>query len=480
MTFKKKEWHILLTVCFSMFLIPMNITSSSVMMLSLMNSYHITYQESQWFINVLMIFYGAFLPITGRLSDLYGRKKIFLIGLCLFLLGFLLGSIIDGYYYVVISRGLCGIASAAVTTSATSLLASNIDDKNRKVAFSIFGSFLGTSMIVGPFLSSLLNEYSNGWFLFSLFNIIILFHLVLSSIYICDLSKIEKRTFDFFGSILLTIIIFSLVTVASFFPVWGLDIKTQSILMLSAICFPLLLFFERKADNPIINLNLMSNKDFSSMGFISLLLGWGYISVMMYIPYVLNVVTHFSRVEIGTIATISTLPSLLFPPLISKFRQRVGDKVLISMTLMCLVISPMSLFLVIPSGSFVQFCFSMLFLGCSFGLSLSYLDGVAVSSVEPENSGLAAGTFNTFRIGGESIFIPLVSSLTAMFVHKKIGIDIFFTREINTFHSNVSQMISSFSLVLVIIALVCFFSSIVIMKRYRSDKSWGKSDEIIE
>ncbi|WP_244230809.1 MFS transporter [Vibrio ouci] len=440
-------------------------------MLSLMKEYRLTYQESQWFINVFMVLYASFLPITGRLSDLFGRKRTFFIGLCLFFMGFVLGTLIESYQNIVISRGLCGIGAAAVTTSATSLLSTNIAEKNRKFSFSIFGTFLGVSMIVGPFLSSLLNDYSNGWIIYSTINLVILIPLLISSLFILERSKRESRAFDFCGSVLLTVVIFSLVSVASFFPVWGWDIKTKSICLLLSACLPLLFFAERKAVNPIVDLKLLSNKEFSSMSIISLLLGGGYISLMMYIPYILNKVTSLSAAQVGTVVMMSTLPSLMFPPLISKFRAQVNDNVLVAVTLMCLVISPLYLLAVISDASFVQLCFAMFFLGCSFGVSLSYLDGIAVSSVELEKSGLAAGTFNTFRIGGESIFIPLVSSFTAVFISKNVGIDIFYNERSEEFLSDKLQVLSSFSLILVITSLICFISSIPIMNRYRKLKS---------
>lgn len=92
-SFNRRELHVLLTVCLSMFIIPLTITSSSILNLSVMKDYALNYQKAQWFINIFMVMYAAFLPVTGSLSDYIGKKNVFLFGLLLFPLAFFQGGL---------------------------------------------------------------------------------------------------------------------------------------------------------------------------------------------------------------------------------------------------------------------------------------------------------------------------------------------------------------------------------------------------
>ncbi|MBD2784460.1 MFS transporter [Xenorhabdus sp. DI] len=471
--FNKADMHVLLTVCLSMFIIPLTITSSSVLNLSIMKEYSLTYQEAQWFINIFMVMYGALLPITGSLSDYVGRKNIFLFGLVSFSLGFLLGGIIENYTAILFFRATCGIAAAAVTTSATSLLTSHIDATKRPKAFSIFGVFLGLGMIAGPLLASGLNYISWGWALFSTIMFLILFLLLISLIYIKDNTKYVHSKFDWFGGIVLTLFLLSTVSLISFLPIWSIyDRRTVFLILTSLVCAISLYQIEKIVENPIIDLTIFKNRIFSSMSITTLLLGFGYISIVFYFPYYLKITTDFTSFQVGVIMTIATLPSFVFPPLIAKFRNSFGDGSLLKMTLALLIISPLYLNFVIGGKDILQYCSSMFLLGSSFGISLSYLDGVAVSSVETHKSGLAAGTFNTFRIGGESISIPLVSTVISFLNNKMPERNTSHGIISNHFINNVgSKLTASTSITLLVISAICLIFSTLVLNLYYAKKS---------
>ncbi|MDE9518920.1 MFS transporter [Xenorhabdus bovienii] len=480
--FNKIDMHVLLTVCLSMFIIPLTITSSSILTLSLMKNYSITYQEAQWFINIFMVMYGAFLPITGSLSDFVGRKNIFLLGLILFSVGFLLGGIIDNYGYILFFRAICGIAAAAVTTSATSLLASHIDEAKRPKAFSIFGVFLGVGMIAGPLVASGFNYISRGWTLFSVITALILLLLFISLTYVSDKTRYAYEKFDWLGGMVLTIFLISTVSLISFLPVWSItDRKIVFLIVVSLICIIALYRIEKIAKNPVLDLAIFKNRIFSSMSITTLLLGFGYISIVFYFPYYLKMTTDLTSFQIGVVMTVATLPSFIFPPIIAKFRGSFNDGGLLKTTLALLIVSPLYLDYVLGSGGILYYCAAMFLLGSSFGISLSYLDGVAVSSVEAYQSGLAAGTFNTFRIGGESISIPLVSTVISLLNNNISDNNASCIIMGNRLINNVgSKLTASTSITLLAMSVICLIVSVPVLILYHTSKKRSQAHENIQ
>ncbi|MDC9615234.1 MFS transporter [Xenorhabdus khoisanae] len=477
--FNKIDMHVLLTVCLSMFIIPLTITSSSILNISLMKHYSLTYQEAQWFINIFMVMYGAFLPITGSLSDFVGRKNIFLLGLIFFSIGFLLGGIIDNYAYILFFRAICGIAAAAVTTSATSLLASHIDEAKRPKAFSIFGVFLGVGMIAGPLVASGFNYVSRGWTLFSVITALILLLLFISLIYVSDKTRYVYTKFDWFGGMVLTLFLLSTVSLISFLPIWSItNRKIAFLIIVSLICALALYRIEKSAKNPVLDLTIFKNRTFSSMSITTLLLGFGYISIMFYFPYYFKATTDFTSFQVGVIMTVATLPSFIFPPIIAKFRSSLNNGCLLKTTLVLLSVSPLYLNYVLGSEGILHYCVAMFLLGSSFGISLSYIDGVAVSSVDVYQSGLAAGTFNTFRIGGESISIPLVSTVITLLNNKISDNNASGIIMNNHFINNVgSRLTTSTSITLLAISFICLIFSILVLILYYTSKKRNQAYE---
>ncbi|MEX0445833.1 MFS transporter [Xenorhabdus sp. SGI246] len=377
-------------------------------------------------------------------------------------------------------RAISGIAAAAVTTSATSLLVSHLEEVKRPRAFSIFGIFLGIGMISGPLIASALNYVEHGWSIFSISMAFLLIVLFISLNYIEDVTVHSKHSFDWIGGILLTLFLLTTVTLISFLPVWSLEDSCTEILLLTSVLLGYLFIkIEKKSKNPMIDLSIFRNRIFSAMSISSLLLGFGYISIMFYFPYFLKEATEFSSLQIGSIMTIATLPSLVFPPMIAKFRNRLNDIFLLKVTLLILVISPLYLFKIIGTDNLYHYELAMFILGSSFGISLSYIDGLAVSSVPNHQTGLAAGIFNTFRIGGESIFIPLIFSVVTLFSVNLRGnfepVSIIGGQVINKDHNNI---IASTSLLLIAISVICFIFSIVVLNLFRANKKRSQLHDI--
>lgn len=478
--FNRMEMHVLLTVCLSMFIIPLTITSSSILNISIMHDYSLSYQEAQWFINIFMVMYAAFLPVTGSLSDYIGKKNVLLFGLALFAMGFLLGGLADNYMLLLAFRAVSGIAAAAVTTSATSLLASHVDETKRARAFSVFGVFLGIGMISGPLLASGLNYIEHGWVIFSVGMAIFLVILLISLTSISEKMHRASYPFDWLGGALLTVFLLSSVTMVSFLPVWTFNNPRTLGLLLASILIGFLLYrVERKSEYPLIDIHIFRNRDFSAMSITSLLLGFGYISVLFYFPFYLSKATGFSALQIGSIMTIATLPSLFFPPIIARFRKKLSDAFLLKATLFALIASPLFLLKVTGSESILLHEIAMFLFGTSFGISLSYIDGLAVNSISAHQIGLAAGTFNTFRIGGEAIFIPLTSSVATL-LNTTLG-----GRFTDVFISNIQFIddahkifIASTSLLLIAVSALCFIFSVVILHLYHAIKNRGQVHDI--
>lgn len=473
-----REFGLLAIICISMFLIPLTITSSSIFNLYIMKRFDVGYTAAQWFINIFMIFYGAFLAISGAISDFYGRKTIFNVGVCLFFSGFLVGGIANNYSIILIARAISGIGAAAMTTSGTALLAENISDGNKEKCFSIFGASLGAGMVAGPLIASKVNELSTGWFNFSMFISVLLLIIMIFSVRLKDKSVPHKVSVDWLGSILLTACLLSIVLWLSFFPVWGWDdFKSIFCILFSCGTLLYLLRVEKKSNNPIINISILKNKIFVSMCMTSLMLGLGFISILFYIPFFLKSLRVFTDLDIGIATTIATLPSFLIPPAIANVREKVSGTALLFSTLIFLVISPLILCFVLGSYDISSYYVPLFLLGCSFGISLSFLDGMAVSSIPLRYAGVASGTFNTFRIGGEAISIPFVSSFI-MYLNAQINKNETLNFLVSHVYKKENILFVTMDIILIFISLFCFLLSIYVVRTMLEGKKEGVSNVI--
>lgn len=422
--------YTLVVVCVALFVIPLTITGSGVLVLPISQEFGASYLQAQWVICSFMVSYAAFMAMTGVIADALGRKLSFVVGLLLFAVASTLAACASSLLVLIVARAVTGLGAAAVTTAGTAILASVYSGPARVKAFTIFGTSLGLGLAVGPLVAGGTVTFLESWRPF--FGVIAAILGVISALgfRLPESRSQERHSVDWIGGVLFTACLIVFVSAFSMAPAAGwTDPQVLSLLAIGVALVPLFVKVETRAQHPIFNMQLFSNRQFLAVCITPVFLGFGYISLLFYLPQYLAVVAHMSAIEVGIALMFSTLPSLLFPLFFSLIGRQLPLKTLMVLTFLFLVIGPLSLAWVIDRPTLLTLALPLFITGGSFGVSLAYLDGAAVSVVSPHRSGMAAGMFNTFRLGGEALAIPalgmvVIALLSLQAVDRQRGLSV--------------------------------------------------------
>ena len=149
-TGRDPKWWTLVAVCLGVFILLLDITIVNVALADIQDELDASLSDLQWVIDAYALSLAALLLTAGSLADLYGRRKVFVIGTALFMVGSIACGAAQDIFFLQLARAFQGIGGAAMFATALALIASAFQGRDRGVAFGAFGATTGVAVAVGP------------------------------------------------------------------------------------------------------------------------------------------------------------------------------------------------------------------------------------------------------------------------------------------------------------------------------------------
>lgn len=412
---------ILIATLLAVFMVPGDISGIAIALPYIEKAFSENQILLQWVVNAFNLLFACFTLIWGALSDRFGVKKCFLIGITLYLFGSIFSAFSPSLIILDIFRGISGIGGASIFVCGSSLLNKTFSEKKDKLkAFAMFGTTAGLGITFGPTISGFLIGIFSGFrAIFITHFIILLLSLILSLYSIPNDEKSNiKINFDILGSLFFIIFMFSLILFITKLS----DIKNSFIIAAIFIVFGFIfLLYEirlyKRNEILLIDFSLLKNNRFLAVSFIPIIAGFTFVVLLTYFPTFLNQVFGLKPFQTGIYMLALTIPMLFCPILASKLLNKGIDYKKLCI-IMCAMMSLGLLFLGIitflNSNIFIAIIF-LFIIGVGMGLHAGAIDGIALSLVEEDKTGLAAGILNTFRLGSETTGVALYGSLMSLF-----------------------------------------------------------------
>lgn len=368
-----------------------------------------------WVYSAYMIAMVVATPIFGKLSDMYGRKRFFLAGLGLFLLGSILCGMATSMEELIIYRAIQGIGGGAIMPIAFTIIFDTFPVEKRGKMMGLFGAVFGVSSVFGPILGGSITDYMSWRWIFYI-NVPIGIIAILFILRGYHESKVtKKQTIDWTGAVLLTawilLLMFGLELGGTDGWAWDSG-KTISLFVGAAVLLATFLFVEGKAKDPIIKLSLFKSRLFTGSMGIGLLYGGVMMASATYIPIFIQGVFHKTATETSTVLT----PMMLGVVISAQLGGRIGTKfryrdVLLLSALTLTAGSVLLGFVMDPSTSRALITLFMVIIGLGMGVSFSLLNISTLSSVPPQYKGSASSLIAFFRTIGSALGIAVFGSL---------------------------------------------------------------------
>jgi EmrB/QacA subfamily drug resistance transporter len=421
------HWAILAVACVAQFMVVLDVSIVNVALPSMQTSLKLSSNELQWVVNAYTLTFAGFLLFGGRAADLFGRKRIFLIGLSIFTLASLVGGFSSNGSMIVIARAAQGLGGAILAPSTLSLLLTTYtEQRSRARALGIWGATAGSGGAFGALAGGVLtDEISWRWVLFV--NVPIGVALFLAAVWVLSESRGQVRNIwglDIPGTVAVTLGLATLVygIVSTDSHPWG---SARTIITL-AIAVLLLIGFvaiEARSSQPMVPLRIFRLRSLSAANGIAVAVGATMFSMFFFLSLYLQQVLHYSALKAG----VAFLPGAAFlivgATAASRLVSQLGPRrMLVAGTLIgaaadfWLGASP-------TTPHYLTHTLPPLILVClGLGISIVPMTVAATSGVEPREAGLASGLINTTRQMGGALGLAVLATIafdrrTALLAH---------------------------------------------------------------
>ena len=407
---KEKFGAILPITLLSYFLILMDNSIVFTSSVQIGNSLGLTPAALSWVSSAYTLTFGGLLLLSGRLSDLIGRKRIFLIGLLIFGVSSLVIGISNSAEIVITMRAIQGIGSSIIAPTTLALIMDAYQNDMRQRAISYYGATAGIGssigLLVGGGLTSLIS-WRAGFLINVPFNIL-LFILTLKYV---KHSEIKKESIDYLGSFLSII---GLVGV-----IYGLTEGELNLVFIGMLFLVVFIFWEKKTLSPLLPLVLFKNKIRSGAYITRLLFMMTMLPFWFFLPQMMQNQYGFSALESGFAFLPLTIVNFIIALQLPKLTMKFGNNMVLLFGEMILAIGLILLALSNYENGYWQTIFiPMIILGLGQGLILAPVTSAGVHEAPDNLAGIASGVTNTMHQIGGPIGLSLIISTTTDFQNK--------------------------------------------------------------
>ena len=419
----------LLLLAMTQFVVVIDASIVNVALPSIGQALHFARTDLSWVVNAYALAFGGFLLLGGRMADLLGRRRMFMVGLVVFSLASLAGGLAQSEGWLIATRAVQGLGAAIVSPAALSIITTTFaEGAERNRALGIWGAVAGAGGAAGVLLGGILTSGLNWrWVLF------VNVPIGLAAAALAPRTLIESRadddtnTFDLPGAVTVTaglsLLVYAIVNAVNVG--WG----SSETLLLIAGAFVLLIAFvliESRQRKPLMPFSIFRLRTLRGADIVGLLLGMSLFSMFFFISLYLQNVLHYSPIKTG----ISYLPLavgiIISAGLASQLVTRIGFRPTLIAGLL-LVAGGLLWFSQAPGsgGSFAADVLGpSLLAALGFGFAFVSVTIAAVTGTRPHEAGLASGLINTSQqIGGAlglAILATIANSRTQSLFHSGV------------------------------------------------------------
>jgi EmrB/QacA subfamily drug resistance transporter len=414
----RTRWLALYVLCGGTLMIVLDTTIVNVALPSIRTDLGFSQTSLAWVVNAYLLTYGGFLLLGGRLGDLFGHRRLFLIGISLFTLASAACGLANSQGLLVAARAVQGLGGAVASAVGLSLMMTLFTEAgDRAKAMGVFGFVASGGGTIGVLLGGVLTD-SLDWHWIFLVNLPIGVLVVLLSLRLLPAAPpaAGTRRLDITGAITVTAaLMLAVYAIVNGNTAGWTSGQTLGLLAASAALFAAFLTIESRVVAPLVPLGLFRLRNVATANIVGVLwaaamFAWFFLSALY-----LQLVLGYSPLQVG----LAFLPANLIMGVFSlglsaKLVMRFGIKPPLSLGLLLAAVG-LALFVRAPvGGSFVLDVLpSMLLLGFGAGIALNPVLLAAMSDVKPEESGLASGVVNTAFMMGGALGLAVLASVAA-------------------------------------------------------------------
>jgi len=395
------------------FINPFMASSVNVAIIEIEKSLHTTSILTSWVITSYILSTAAILPIGAKLADIYGKRKIFIIGILLFAIASLIGGISENFTIFILSRITQGIAGALFLSTQSAILIDVFPKKKRGKVLGINTAFVYTGLSTGPFLGGIIiSKY--GWNAIFSITASVCFIVAIVSYYKLKFDDIKTAKTLYFNEFIyyplfITLFIYSVSNITvSYSPI---------ILIISFLFLYVFIGIQKKSEEPVIKINLFKENLIFGFSSLSALINYSATTALtFFLNLYIQSILKYDPQKSGKILLIQPVIMALISPFAGKLSDIKEPQIIASIGMLLTTVSLFTTSFINLNSNINMIIIILVIAGIGFGLFSSPNTNAIMSSVERKNYAMASSIVATMRVLGQALSMAISSIILSLYM----------------------------------------------------------------
>ncbi|MDO8731471.1 MAG: MFS transporter [Actinomycetota bacterium] len=409
------RWTVLAVLSGALALISLDNTIVNVALPRLQQDLEATTAQLQWVVDAYSVMFAGSLLIAGSLGDRFGRRRMLVIGLMIFIAGSTAAVFAVNASQLTICRAVMGIGGACIMPSTLSVLVQVFPDRTERArAIGIWAAVAGVGVAIGPILGGVLLEHFDWQAIFLVNPPIALALLVAVVIFVPESRDPERPRLDLIGAALSAVGLVALVVTIIELPDAGLSAFTVSSGVLAIAALLGFVWWERRAPRPMLPMEFFSHRLFSTAIVIVGIVYFALMGAMFFLPQFLQLVQGMTPLQSGIAMLPGALGLLLASVLSPRLAERFGSRrvVVTGMSIVVVGLLGFSSLSSTTAYAFIGCVFGLM--GIGLGLTLPQATNGVLASVPTQRSGMGSAVNDAVAELGGSFGVAILGATMSL------------------------------------------------------------------
>ena len=407
-----RRWWTLAAMCFALFMVMLDNTVVNVALPSIQDDLHASLAGLEWTVNAYTLAFGVLLVTGGRLGDIFGRRRVFLMGVVLFAASSLFIGFSQSSVWLISGRAVQGIGAALMMPATLSIITNAFPPHERGKAIGTWAGVSALALAIGPVLGGLLVEHVS-WQSIFFINLPVAAGAVAVTLFATRESRDESVVpkVDVAGIAAITIGLTSLTLALVEANAWGWDsLRIIGLLALAAAGLGAFVLVERRVRVPMVDFSFFGSRTFLGANVVAFIVSFAMLAMFFFLTLYMQNVLRYSPLEAGVRFLPTTLMVIVVAPIAGRLTDRIGPRPLMTAGLSLVATSLLwQSFLTADSG-FGFLLPGFVLMGIGIALVMSPMSTAAMNAVDQTKAGVASGILSMSRMVGGTLGIAVLGA----------------------------------------------------------------------
>jgi EmrB/QacA subfamily drug resistance transporter len=409
-----RKWLALALLVAVQFMVVLDIAIVNVALPSIQVDLGFSQENLQWVISAYALLFGGVLLLGGRLADLLGRRRLFIVGTVVFAVASLLAGFAWSETSLIGARALQGLGAAIITPAALSILTTTFaEGRERNIALGAWGGVGAFGAVAGVLLGGVFTDALSWEWIFFVNVPVGGIALALTPVLLMESRDLSAKSFDIPGAALVTgglVALVFAITQANDYG-WG-SLETIGVFSLSAVLLAGFLVWEARTRDPLMTFSIFRLRTLTGANVAGFILGTATFSMFLMLTLYMQQVLGYSAMKTGVAYLAVAGTAIFWSFLAANLVTRIGVKPVLVAGMTALTAGVAYFTQVSVGGSYVADLLpGFLLIAAGLGFSFVPISIAALAGVQPSEAGLASGLINTSQQIGGALGVAVLSTI---------------------------------------------------------------------